>query len=243
MSYFERFVRRAPKPLRPLIQNLKLRLVGAPSLVPERELEQAYRRALTLLKKRNGLIGDYLEFGVYTGTSLVCMHRAATAVAADEIRLFGFDSFEGLPDEAAHDDGGHVWWPRQFAASRELAERTLREHGVERDRVVLVPGWFAETLTEETKQAHALERAGVVMIDCDMYSSAKEALAFCEPLIRDEAILFFEDWHSAGLGEAGLGERRAFEEFLREHPDLATEELEPYAPSARVFLVRRERAA
>ena len=239
MSYFERFVRRTPRLFRPWLQRAKLWTVGSPSLVPERELENVYRHSLELLRERHEPMGDYLEFGVYTGSSLICMHRAAEQVGADELRLFGFDSFAGLPDAAAQDDGGLVWWPRQFAASRKLAERKLRKHGVHAGRVTLVEGWFDDTLTEATRREHGIEHAGIVMIDCDMYSSAKTALAFCEPLIRREAVLLFDDWHSAGLADQNRGERRAFEEFLEENPTLAAEELDSYSESARVFLVRR----
>ena len=105
--------------------------------------------------------------------------------------------------------------------------------------MTLIEGWFDETLTESTLREHRIEHAGIVMIDCDMYSSAKTALAFCAPLIRDEAVLLFDDWYSAGLADQNLGERRAFEEFLAENPALTAEELDTYSESARVVLVRR----
>ncbi len=67
------------------------------------------------------------------------------------------------------------------------------------------------------------------MIDCDFYSSAKEALNFCGPLIQDEVMIFFDDWDAGiGLADRDLGEKAAFDEFLREHPDLSAQEFGTY---------------
>ena len=52
-----------------------------------------------------------------------------------------------------------------------------------------------------------------------------QVLAFCEPLIRQQAVLVFDDWHASGLADKGLGEARAFAEFLQAHPSLVAEEL------------------
>jgi hypothetical protein len=87
------------------------------------------------------------------------------------------------------------------------------------------------------------------MIDCDLYSSARDALAFCAPLIHDEAVIVFDDWHGGGnLAERDLGEKRAFDELLAAEPDLFAEEIGTYyhtemsppAPS-KLFLVSRRR--
>jgi O-methyltransferase len=210
-------------------------------LVPERELEEMYRKGLLRLLERSSrtALGDYVEFGVYVGTSLACMHRVTNELGLDHIRLIGFDSFAGLPATAASDDEG-TWLPGSFAVDESIARDYLTKQGVDWERVVLVPGWFDETLTEETRTRLGLARASVIMVDCDMYSSAKTALEFCEPLIADEAVVIFDDWHSADLAERGLGEKRAFLEFLSEHPHFFVEEFGTYIGNARVFLVSRQ---
>jgi hypothetical protein len=218
---------------------------GGQTLVPVDELGEVYRRGLSLLIERNGResLGDYLEFGVYVGTSLACMHRVADELGLGELRLFGFDSFEGLPAGAREDEAG-IWEPGSFASDEEFTRRNLARQGVgvDSERVVLVPGWFDETLTPATAEAHGLRKASVVMVDCDLYASTRKALEFCTPLIVDEAVLVFDDWDAGGLGARGVGERRAFEELLAEHPDLRAAELPAYEP-ARAFLVSRRAAA
>ena len=210
------------------------------ALVPERELEATYRKALTLLVSGEGPdgVGDYLEFGVYVGTSLLCMHRASKAVGLSSLRLFGFDSFQGLPESAAREDEG-PWRPGQYRAEYGFVRKRLTRAGIDWSRTVLVPGWFEETLRPALARELGIEKAGIVMIDCDIYSSARTALDFCSPLILDKAVFVFDDWNSGGLAAKGLGERRAFEEFLAENSDLRAKELETYHENAKVFLVTR----
>ena len=212
-------------------------------LVPEKELTEKYHAVLLNLLEKYGTdaLGDYLEFGVYNGTSLACMHRVLEELALHDIRLFGFDSFEGLPATASTDDDGN-WFPGQFSADYELTHRILTLGKVNWNRVFLVKGWFSDTLNDELIDKFQLRKASVIMIDCDMYLSAKQALDFCAPLIQDDCLLFFDDWNSGGLAEKNLGEKRAFTEFLTEHPYFNANEIESYTTNAKVFWVSRSQA-
>ena len=69
--------------------------------------------ALRLLAQSEpaGALGDYLEFGVYNGSSLACAFRAFNEVGAPKVRLFGFDSFQGLPADATAEG---VWAEGEF---------------------------------------------------------------------------------------------------------------------------------
>ena len=209
-------------------------------LVPEEALEAKYREALLALMEEYGpsSLGDYLEFGVCHGTSMACMYRASAALELGHVRLFGFDSFEGLPDAAKTDDGG-VWVPGTYKYNKRHAINFLKRQGVNLDRVILIKGWFRDTLNEELVDKYNITKASVIMVDCDMYLSAKEALSFCGPLIQDASIVFFDDWHSNGLAARNMGERRAFEEFLSDNPELTAEGFGSYHPNTEIFLVKR----
>jgi hypothetical protein len=78
------------------------------------------------------------------------------------------------------------------------------------------------------------------MVDSDLYSSATEALAFCEPLIGRHAVIIFDEWNSYKLADNNQGERRAFEEFLARNPDLKAEPLPSYHRSSAIFLLTRQ---
>lgn len=62
-------------------------------------------------------------------------------------------------------------------------------------------------------------------------------LKFCAKLIQDEAVIFFDDWHGGGLAARGMGEKRAFDEFLSENPQFIAKPLDTYDPVSQVFLV------
>ena len=207
-----------------------------------KELETTLERAVDLLlqDKDRDTLGDYLEFGVCFGWSLAAMHQVTQRRGLERMRLIGFDSFEGLPAAAKADDGGY-WSPRMFKADIRLTRRFLNKAGVDWSRVTLIQGWFSETLNHATKEKLKLKKASVIMVDCDMYQSAREALAFCGPLIDDDAVVIFDDWYSGGLDQKNLGEKRAFEEFLS-GDDFVAEPICRYGPNARVFkLSRRQR--
>ncbi len=219
--------------------------------MPPAEVLRVYRKGLAHLveQRAGGPLGDYLEFGVFRGDSMLCMHRALDELGVDGVRLFGFDSFEGLPDVAPGDED-LGWAPGAFHSDYEMTRRRLTKGGVDWDRTTLVKGWYDETLTDALRNEHELRRASVIMIDCDLYSSSERALEFVAPLIHEEVLVLLDDWDGGtGLAEQNIGERRAFEEFLERHPELSAREfdtyyhteMEPPVP-AKVFAVSRNTA-
>lgn len=215
------------------------------TLVPEEDLQRSYEAALHLLGDD---VGDpsaaYLEFGVYVGTSMACMYRATSRVGAGRLRLVGFDSFLGMPEGVAEEDDSR-WHAGQLYSDLELTRRNLTRLHVPLDRVDLVPGWYEESLTDDTRQRLGLEHAAVVMVDCVISSSTRAALEFCTPLILDRTVVFFDDWSTNDLALRGLGERAAFESWLAEHPELGAEELPSlrYDRNSRAFMIIRTPAS
>lgn len=226
------------------VQRVELleRIRNRTRLVPEEDLRTLLLRGLRLLTQRYGAesIGAYLEFGVYNGTSLVCMHRALEAMGLHQVRLFGFDSFQGFPPTAAVEDGGR-WQPGRCHSTQEFTSAVLHYEGVDPSRVRLVPGWFSETLNEQTARDLQIDKASVIMIDCDLYSSTRDALEFCAPLIQDEALILFDEWDARSLEGKNMGERRAFTEFLRRHACFTAVPFGKYANRTETFLVSRRR--
>jgi O-methyltransferase len=231
----ESFGRSLKASLRPYVQS------GWKPLVPQDEFTACCGNAIRYLRRLgpDTEIGDYLEFGVSRGTALACM--AQTLVSADlrHVRLFGFDSFLGLPSVAVQEGGQKQgWMPGDFRSSRFATRRYLSRNGVDLSRVKLVKGWFKDTLTQTTRNRLGILKASLVMVDCDIYSASREALWFCEPLIKDRTVFFFDDWGwRSDIGE--IGQKEAFDEFLGEFRQFSAEPLPAYLPQARVFLVTR----
>jgi O-methyltransferase len=186
--------------------------------VPARPFEDFLVEQLEVVARPRGvpLEGDYVEFGVYVGTSMAAAVRAFDRVGVARSRFVGFDSFEGLPPGSEQDG----WTSGAFAASRSVAEWNLARQGV-RHRVELVEGWFDVTCTEQTVERLGLGNVLVAMIDCDTYSSSRVALDFVEPLLAPQALVIFDDWYARNPEGTELeGQRRAFHELVARRPDL-----------------------
>ncbi|MGF1634303.1 MAG: TylF/MycF/NovP-related O-methyltransferase [Phycisphaerae bacterium] len=214
---------------------------GGERLVPEETLRAKYVEAVQFLAGAlggAGNVGDYLEFGVYNGSSLACAYHATQRAGAGHMRLFGFDSFEGLPDNA-HDQDGGLWHATQFCMAEANARAYLRDHGVTFDRTHLIKGWFDDTCSPTTLAKHQIRQVGLLMIDCDLYSSAKTALTFAGPLLQQTSIILFDDWRSADLHVRNMGEKKAFDEFLADNPQFTAEPFGDYGSASQCFVVRR----
>lgn len=198
-------------------------------------LDRAIARILEAVRRED--FGDYLEFGVYNGTSLSIAYEAFSDAGLLRSRFVGFDSFEGMPGSGADDSG--TFSGGSLYCDEKQARANLAAAGVDMRRVELVKGWFDRTLTRETARRLGLTRTHLVMIDCVVYSSTVAALAFTEPLIVDSAILIFDDWTTHLMHDHHQGERRAFEEFLAAHPELKAEALGEYSPNGQIFHVTR----
>jgi O-methyltransferase len=218
-------------------ERQRARILSRRRLVSIDSFRALLNHGLRMISERIGRdnIGAYLEFGVYNGTSMIGAYHETQALGLDHVRLFGFDSFEGLPPEAATDDDGLC------RCELEFTRAVLQAENVDLDRVTLVPGWFSKTLVPEAVEGLGIEKASVIMVDCDIYSSTKQALAFCGPLIRDHALVLFDDWHAYGASQRNLGERKAFMEFLREWPCFSADRFGSYSTKAEAFIVSRAR--
>jgi O-methyltransferase len=206
-----------------------------------RELKPKFTKALQVLTDTVGAssVGDYLDFGVCGGTSLACMFQALKEMKLNDVRLFGFDSFEGYPVIAAIDIENELQ-PGECDSTLSSTTGRLTENGIDWNRTFLIKGWFSDTLNGGLIQNYNIQKASIIMIDCDLYSSAKESLNFCRPLIKDISIIFFGDWHE----DKCVGERRAFEEFLKENEQLKSKLFSQYRNhrvlKGRIFLVTNE---
>ncbi len=229
-----------PTPLQSRVDDLRMRLAIrlGHSLVPRQPLEQKLRYVLQILlaaQVGSEAVGDYLDFGVYYGASMACMYRALCSLQLNHVRLFGFDSFQGLPSCAAEEDRS----PGEYACSIGVARKYLSRQRVDWSRIFLVQGWFQDTLSQHLADTHSIRHASVIMIDSGLFSSTSLALSFCAPLIGSTCILIFDNWYTDDLDQFRMGEKSAFDGFLSENPDLVAEELGGYCSKSEVFLVRR----
>lgn len=132
------------------------------------------------------------EFGVFRGHTI--NHLAGMTAKT----VYGFDSFEGLPEAWSHGLAkGH------FA---------LKKLPKVRSNVVLIKGWFHESLPPFLNQHKGA--IGFLHVDCDLYSSTKVVLNQLKSRLAPGAVIVFDEYFNFPGWEQG--EHKALQEFLAE---------------------------
>jgi len=193
--------------------------------------------------ERNGIEGDILQFGVAGGGTLARSAERAKflrQVIDSQMRVFGFDSFEGLPESKGGDrdflHGQQGFEQGKFKSEKRGALAALSKLGLEPNDARLIEGWYEDSLTPELRDELGLQRACLIDIDCDLYESTAVALSWCAPLIQQGTVISFDDWFCY-RGSPRHGENRAFREFLAAHPELSAETFATYGWNGKAFIL------
>ena len=217
--------------------------------------EGALHRAWGLVFS-NQIRGGYYEFGVYRGDTFrtsykVCQgydrwrqgqltveeswrNEVAKDYANFRHEFYAFDTFTGMPD---NNEGNITFGPGTFSCSFEEFDKLNREEGIiEGDGIRYYQGYFEEVLRRETDSLEQLQTAAIINLDCDLYASAKDALAIVAPKLVQGSILLADDWNTFSADQ-NSGERKAVAEFLIEHPEISFESWFSYMYSGQAFLV------
>jgi hypothetical protein len=127
-----------------------------------------------------GIEGNILEFGVYQGTTI----NIISNYFINEI-IWGFDSFEGLPEDWITNDK-KIKYPKGHFKVKNLP--TVNSN------VRLVKGWFDQTLPVWLKENDTSIK--FIHIDCDLYSSTKTILTLLNKFIKPGTIIVFDELFS-----------------------------------------------
>jgi hypothetical protein len=144
--------------------------------------------------------GLVLEFGVFHGDSI--NRLAGYASHRTDPRVFGFDSFEGLPED------WFIGIPRESFRTGPLPDV--------RPNVTLVKGLFQDSVVPFLKD-HP-EPAAFVHIDSDLYSSAQYVLETLHShgRLTGHPVIVFDDFFGGPSWWTG-GEYLAFHQFTERH--------------------------
>jgi len=149
-------------------------LKGLPGQPRPMEVETEADLFAEALRRVGGARPLYLEFGVFEGRS---MRWWSANLRNPDAQLVGFDSFEGLPED---------WRPG-------LGKGHFSTGGVPEindERVTFVKGWFEESLPGFRVPEHDQL---ILIIDCDLYSSADTVLRWVEPHIVPGTLIYFDE--------------------------------------------------
>jgi hypothetical protein len=121
--------------------------------------------------------GIFLEFGVYSGNTINFV-----ADAFPKNTLYGFDSFEGLPEEWQLNEKKII--PKGYFHRDTLPKV--------RSNVKLIKGWFDQTIPTFLKE-HNFDYISFLHIDCDLYSSTKTIFNNLNDKIQVGTVITFDE--------------------------------------------------
>jgi O-methyltransferase len=197
----------------------------------------AIKQSLGYVNAR-GVSGDYLEFGLFAGYTFWYAQKTATELRLEEMRFLGFDSFEGLPQPVGCDNDFSEFNKGDYACNYETVTRHLNDHGVDWKKTFLIKGFYDDTLTTTVKEALGIKKVAVALIDCDLYSSTVPVLNFLDGAFQDGSVLLFDDWNTYHASDQH-GQRRAFREYLTEHPEWMAEPFIAFGWHGQAFVMRQ----
>ena len=146
------------------------------------------------ISKVNPNLSLFLEFGVYKGESI---NYVANLISPNKI--FGFDSFEGLPEK----------WRAGF----DKGTFKLDDLPIVLSNVKLIKGLFSDSLPIFLEKN--TDKCAFIHIDCDLYSSTVEIFDLLFKRITKGTVIVFDEYFNFPNWEAG--EHKAFMEFVNKH--------------------------
>jgi O-methyltransferase len=164
-------------------------------------------RGLLNLKRRclehRGGPGSFVECGVARGGSLAVM----ASMAGAEQLVWGFDSFEGLPELTEADDGSGGGWVGFRCAGpdgEDAVSATFETLNVPMHNVRVVKGWFEESLP---RHADEIGPIAVLRLDADWYASTRFCLETLYDSVVQGGVVIIDDYF------VFTGCRKAVDEF------------------------------
>jgi hypothetical protein len=126
---------------------------------------------------------DYLEFGVAGGQSFASWLSLSRQ---SESRFFGFDSFEGLPENWQADSPKGA-----YSTGGQLPQ-------VDDGRAVFIKGLFQQTVDAFSLRFHPRNQL-VLHMDADLYSSTLYVLMTMNRHIRPGTLVLFDEFSARGF--------------------------------------------
>jgi hypothetical protein len=138
----------------------------------------------------------WLEFGVFSGSSINYISKFTNDI------VYGFDSFEGLPEN----------WRVGYGKGAFNRDGNLPSVN---SNVNLIKGWFDKTLPEFIKQKNM--KVSFIHLDADLYSSTKYILDTLKDYIDNDCVFVFDELVNYPGFNGDTGELKAFYEFITEN--------------------------
>ncbi len=186
---------------------------------PSRRLtfRQALILQLELSKKirRFGWLGNYYEFGCFRGGSLILNGQIIKFFSIfykelKNMKIFAFDSFQGLPEITIDDHNDPVWIKGAYSGSLEEVKKNVAKYRI--NNIEYIKGFYNDSLTEDLGEKMKIFPPSIIYIDVDLYSSTITILNWIDKIALPGTIVYFDDIWATG-NHPDSGEQRAIIEY------------------------------
>ena len=215
----QNFLIKLPYPLRKTVESarwLRLKLRREHYWFERACRQEFFRRAFVALNF-NRISGDYAEFGCHGGMTFNLSYQESRRIG-NQCILWGFDSFAGLPDQKNIEDEHPAWVEGAMHTELNEFHFICRYNGIPREMYRVIPGYYDQTLTDNTLDQKLPDDISLAYIDCDLYSSTVTVLNFLRSRLKHGMILALDDYYCWSSTQMS-GERRALVEFFADNVD------------------------
>ena len=102
----------------------------------------------------------------------------------------------------------------------------------------IIEGFYKDTIKNKTTADFKIDKARVVMIDCDLKESTRLALEFVKPSIQEGTVIIFDDYNCY-KGNKDKGEYGAFSAFQKKYSKILFRRIFDYGYGSRAFIAYR----
>lgn len=222
------------------LQALASKLITRVNPAVIHNLEKYYMlKKVHYLAAIENLEGDYLEFGVFTGSSFchsIRCYKSSEYLYKNQknMKFFGFDSFSGFG--ALDDEDTHSFYTDQnFQTEKSRVEKRVSKIRGNLD-ATLIEGFFKDTLDKGPSQ-YSISSAAIIFVDSDTYESSRDALRFCDAIVAEGTYIILDDFFSY-RGSSSKGVKRAFDEFIK-RMNCEVRDIYTYGMGGKVFVIDR----
>jgi O-methyltransferase len=155
-----------------------------------------------MLKSVEHLPGDFVECGVWKGSTAVWLCRAAER---RQRRVHLFDSWEGLSAPDPRVDGTH-WQEGSLAVSLDAAQEYLKPY----PSATFYQGWIPDRFPEVGGA-----KVAFLHIDVDLFRPTHDSIAYFYPRVVPGGIIICDDYNTFSCP----GAKKAVDDFFAHRPE------------------------
>mgnify|MGYP001183028349 CR=1 FL=1 len=197
------------------------------------------------------VVGDYLEFGTFEGTSMIAAYYANKSTSkVDNLiihskppdrKYIGFDSFEEGFKYFDKKDKHHNYKEKDLQSSYKKVLKRLQKINVK--QFALVNGFVEETLPKLIKKknyvdGHEIKKASVVLFDMDLMHPTVIALDYIKDKLSMGSILIFDNFYTYSC-DPKKGEMGAFNRFIEKNKNIELVKFGTYGVFGVIFIVKK----